>query len=458
MSIEASAPDARWRSARHGKRKNPSDVLQPARLLAFTVAIFFVTLLVAPVEPTVALDPTALFYWVLTTGMFWLGMRCNSGRHPVIDAAPARGISYTLAARRTIVMGAIGILLLAIDRYVVRGAPLEWDILGTRDAISDTSTGLVGTLAAFFGAFAPFGFVLTALAKTSAEAPSRKLQAAGGIVALLYVLLSVTVGSRSLLVVTVVVHVVSFLYFNRITNRRLPLYRILLGSTLLVATVLASAVLMLERLEQMGLDPLLSLQVSGYAESLQPSSAALAWIDSHPESSSLLAALFSLCLYVYHGLFEFSLLFNHFRDAHTLGAWEFWLPIKLVSVGSGIDMTINPADLAGVREGLFTTFVGPVYVDFGWFGPVFTFLLGWTLALPTLRMRQGYRLWLPAACTISALVIMYPVINLIDSASGAYPLVAAVLLTRFGHPSSHRHKRHHKSSPPALNEIETAAP
>jgi hypothetical protein len=422
--------------------------LRPARLLTIVVIGFFVSLVLMPVQPTAALVPAAVVYWLLVTLSLWLGMWCGglptrARAHPAVRM---RSIGLARAARRTVFLGSVGILLLGIDRFGLRGAPLAWNVMEVRDAVEATSTGLVGLLAAFFGAFAPFGFIVCALARANGERVSAAVRLVGAAVALLYVLLSVMQGSRSVMLVVVIVHACAFVYLSRLKGRRTPVKALALGAALLLAAALASAVILLERLEQMGLDPLLSIQVSGYAEALQPSAAVLQSIEAYPAGSGLFAALFSLCLYLYHGFFEFSLLFTQFAADHTWGAWVFWLPVKVVSVSTGLTLGVDPAQLAGVREGIFTSFVGPVYVDFGWFAPLAMLVLGWLLAQPAAQLAKGNSLWLLGASTVCAIVLMYPMLNLIDSSAGSYLLVASVIVTRL----NKSWRRHNSSESPAV--------
>ena len=88
--------------------------------------------------------------------------------------------------------------------------------------------------------------------------------------------------------------------------------------------------------------------------------------------------------------------------------------------------------IAGWREGIFTTFLGPLYLDFGALMPVASFLLFLALGLPAAALRPDRLALLPYCSVLCALCVLFPVVNLLDSAAGAYPLVASMMVPWLG--------------------------
>jgi hypothetical protein len=178
----------------------------------------------------------------------------------------------------------------------------------------------------------------------------------------------------------------------------------------------------------MGLSPIDSIQLSTYAYALQPSQGLVSVLESSPKLGSIGALLYSLILYVYHGFYEFCLLFDSYASPHLLGAQILWLPLKLADVLTGQTLEADPETLSGVRNGVYTTFVGPLFLDFGWFAPLFAFVLFLALAYPFRRMTEGDWRWLPASVQVAVIIIMAPMLSLLDSATGMFPLVAGFVL------------------------------
>lgn len=411
-------------TARHPMRVR---VLHPAWALAAVMLLYGAGLAIAPVEPVETLGFVPLSYWLLVGAAFWLGLRLGCGAGSGVPPLPLKREPPSPRQLSLLIgMAGLGMLLLLVDRYVIRGAPLKFDVFAVRDALEGTPPGAVGTLGGFFGAFAPFAWIACRIAEAQGSAPRPRLRRLALLLVLAYVGLSLAAGSRSVMLVVVILHAVCLIALGAWQGRRLPWRAIAGVAALLVAAVMGSVWIMLSRLEQMGLDPLLSIQASGYAESLQPSQAALQWIESHPEHSALLAAAFSICLYVYHGLYEFVVLFDAFADQHTNGALTLWLPLKLLQILGLPVAAVDTSSLQGVREGLFTTFVGPFYIDFGWAAPLVALFVGALLGYPARRVWRGDAAWLPVATVVVAIVVMYPIMNLLDSAAGAYLLVSGV--------------------------------
>lgn len=420
--------------------------VNPARLLLLTLLFFFVALILAPVTPTKPLNLAGVAFWLAAAVAAYLGLRLGSAKSVKRRSfLPVDANRLTIMTKRTVHLGAMGVCLLLIERYIIRGAPLELDFFAVREALENTSPGPLGMLAALLSAFAPFGVMMISLARARGVSISPSLFAIAAMTEVSYVLLSLAVGSRSLLLVVVILHMLSAAYVRSLQGRKLDGRIILAAAVMIISLALVSASMMLARLDQMGLDPLFSIQSSGYAETVQPSPEILAWLETNGDYTPVFAALFSLSQYLFHGFFEFNLLFVDFRDANTLGAMSLWLPAKVASILTGIDLTVPASSLAGWREGIFTTFMGPAFVDFSLFAPIFLFFLFWVLSFPMRFLAQGEVHWLPVASMVCCVVILFPVVSLLDSASGVYPLTATLVipllsLARRRKQSDHRHK------------------
>jgi hypothetical protein len=407
--------------------------ISPSRLLLISLLVFFAGLTVAPVVSTFAVSTGGIIYWGIFVLAAYSGLRLGMFRlGPVRRAHRIAPSSLLRAARRTVALGLVGVVLLIYVRFVLRSAPFELDFLAVRDALESSTPGAMGFVAALLAAFSPFGYITTALARAHGAPVSRRLWLASLAAPIVYVAVSLSQGSRSVLLVVVLLHVVSGLYLRRLAGRRVDRHAALAAVVVFVVVAFASAALMLERLDQMGVDPMVSIEASGYAVTLQPSPEALAWIASRGDSTALSAAAFSLCQYVFHGFFEFNLLFTRFADQHTLGALTFWLPAKVASMASGLELNVDTAGLIGWRDGIYTTFAGPAFVDFGLFAPLAMLLLFWLLGIPARRLCDGDTLLLPLVCIVGCIALLFPVVSLLDSSSGAYPLVAALGIKLLG--------------------------
>ncbi len=410
----------------------------PRRLLVGSLIVYFMALAVAPVVSSIQPNAVGIFYWFLVAGGAILGLSISRPTSPLLGAAS--GADLLRGARRTTYLGTIGVLLLFFERYGIRGAPLEWDFFAVRAALEDTATGFIGTTAGFLAAFAPLGVMMGLLAGAHGARVPWRLHLLAGLVLLAYVAASLATGGRSVLLVIVLIHVLAMIYLRRLSGRTVN--AVVVGGVLLAfcGLALASASMMLERLAQTGLDPMFSIESSGYAEWLQPAPSALATMQSNSEWTPLLGSFFSLAQYVFHGFFEFNVLYTDFTSRHTLGGFTLWLPIKIISLIIGTNMNVDPDLLVGWRSGIFTTFIGPIYVDFGWAAPPLIAALFWALSWPARRLALGDVRFFPAASVVGCVVILFPVVNLLLSASGTYPFVAALTIPLLAKPRREANK------------------
>ena len=421
-----------------------------SRYLGCTLVIYGLGYLLAPIEPNFDLDTSSLWLWLASAvasmaGLMaapWLWQQWAGPAGPA-GVSGSSGFELALASQRLNALAAFGLVCTLIDRYVLRGVPLDFDFFAARDALEATAPTPVGLVGALLGALACFSLGLTVARAVSRERLRPLDWAQSVLIFGVYVGISMGVGSRSTLLVSIICTMFSVIWLRKAHGQALHLryWLLALGTLLLVAVI--SAALMLERLGLMGLDPMLSLEYSGYAYTVRPDNAALRWLSEHSETAPLIVAGFSLLQYVYHGLFEFSLFVQEPFVQHTGGQVTFWLPLKFLNL-LRLDLgSVDFESVAGWREGIFTTFLGPLYLDFGWHLPVAAFMLFLALGLPAASLSTRRLAALPYCSVLCALCVLFPVVNLLDSAAGAYPLVASMLVPWLG-----RKRRPARPSPP----------
>lgn len=404
------------------------------RYLGWTLVAYGLGFLVAPIESNFELAPASLWLWLGSALMSLLGLYTASKLSPLPAPAGAGSPAFSLvtASQRLNLLAGIGLLGTLLDRYVLRSVPLDFDFFAARDALEATAPTPVGLVGALLGALACFALGLTAARAVNGELVKPLDWAKSVLIFGVYVGISVGVGSRSTLLVSIICTMFMVIWLRKAHGRPLLLRYWLLALSILLAVAAISAALMLERLDLMDLDPMLSLEYSGYAYTVRPDSGALRWLAEHSDTAPLIVAGFSLLQYVYHGLFEFSLFVQEPFVQHTGGSVTFWLPLKFLNL---LQLNLESVDfesVAGWREGIYTTFLGPLYLDFGWLLPLAAFLLFLALGLPAASLSTKRLAALPYCSVLCALCVLYPAFNLLDSAAGAYPLVASMLVPWLG--------------------------
>jgi hypothetical protein len=403
------------------------------RYLGWTLVLYGLGYLLAPIEPNFDISSNSLWLWLASAAASMAGLMVAPWLWRQW-APPASPSDFVLkqASQRVNLLAAVGLVCTLIDRYLLRGVPLDFDFFAARDALEATTPTPIGVIGALLGALACFALGLTVARGVNREHLSPLDWGQSLLIFGVYIGISMGVGSRSVLLVSIICTMFTVIWLRKAHGQPLHLrYWLLALGTLLVVAVI-SAALMLERLDLMGLDPMLSIEYSGYAYTVRPDSGAMRWLMEHSDSAPLLVAGFSLLQYVYHGLFEFSLFVQEPFVQHTGGSVTFWLPLKFLNL---LQLNLGTVDfdaVAGWREGIFTTFLGPLYLDFGWQLPVAAFVLFVALGLPAASLSANRLAALPYCSVLCALCVLFPVVNLLDSAAGAYPLAASVLVPWLG--------------------------
>lgn len=403
------------------------------RYLGWTLLLYGLGYLVVPIEPNINVATGSFWLWLCSATLSMAGLYAAPWLRRQWAAPPAHSeFLLRRASRRLNLLATAGLVFTLLDRYALRGVPLNFDFFAARDVLEAIPPTPIGLLGAMLGALSCFALGLTAARAISGERPAPTDWLHSALIFSVYIGISMGVGSRSTLLVSIISTMFSVIWMLKANGRRLHLHywAAAVGVVLLVAGI--SAVLMLERLDLMGLDPMVSIEYSGYAFTTRPTSGALLWLTEHSDSAPLLVAAFSLLQYVYHGFFEFALFAQEPFAEHTWGSVTMWLPVKVLNI---LQLNISTPDLEntiGWRDGVFTTFLGPLFLDFGELLPAASFLLFLALGLPAANLQRDRLQALPYCSMLCALCVLFPVANLLDSAAGAYPLVASMIVPWLG--------------------------
>lgn len=270
-------------------------------------------------------------------------------------------------------LGFFGLALRLFERIYLRaGGSISLDFMANRAAFESGGNGLLalvaGVLVTFLLLLPFFCFLLQKL-----QYKYRWHKALFLASSLMYPVSDILLqGSRSTLVIYVGVALVSWLTLNRPRIRLsfiLPLFIAILGLIWLAGKVFVL------RTTQMGMDPVASMYLSGYAY-FAPASP---WILQHLEQNELTGGLMLVyayvhfCQYLLHGIYELFYILSEVSGPTTYGLHSAYIPIKILfSLFNGPDIELLLAEGA-LRPGVYTTIFGPLVYDFGpWalFSPV----------------------------------------------------------------------------------------
>lgn len=401
-------------------------IYRPENVLFLGMGCYLLIFILSPLVVSVPLEFGSFAFVALTSFALILGSwsadRFRVGKEP--RKTPARWLRRmeNRLFWGTFWLGLTGNLLRLVDRYVLRGVSGEVG-LEAREMLIETAGG---PLALIGGVLYPFGYlpIFVLLGARVLPRTSWKVGLAA-FVFLIPTLDALVLFSRSFMLVSL-----TMIYFGL----SLTLFRggalprqILFPALAVVAVVMTASVLIFAwRLEQMSFDILDSMFMSGYAFTVKPSVAAERFIAEGSALGGVLAAVLPIAQYYVHGLLEFQILWSvNDTQVYTGGALLFGPYVKLLSL-LGLASEPNLFELFP-RAGIFTSFWGPLWVDFGWFSPLVMFFFGFSARMLARAARTKDLGAVPIYTYFCVILFFMPVVNFAITAQGIYVINAFIL-------------------------------
>ncbi|MCK0108291.1 hypothetical protein MWU58_03230 [Flavobacteriaceae bacterium S0825] len=141
-------------------------------------------------------------------------------------------------------------------------------------------------------------------------------------------------------------------------------------------------------------------------------------------------SLLNASQYYTHGVFEFGYLYNNYEGKHHYGGFTFNVIAKFSNIILGTNIDLAKIQDSPVRTGVYTTFFGPIYLDFGWFAPIFMLFFGMLQGLIFNKTLLGDYKYVPLLFYMLIIDFFMPVINFITSSQGVYIIVSMIVFAK----------------------------
>lgn len=397
----------------------------PERVAFAGLLVYLAFWVLAPVEMNFPLSWGASAYIVLCYLAFFLGTYVLRRTRRFQESDQPRHFSRQ-AFRLFAALGMLGMALRLYDRYVSRQAWGSSSVLEMRQTLADVGAG---PLAAIGGALFPFCYVpliiwwVNQRVDGGGLSPRTKWIAAA--IFVMPALDALTFLSRSQMLVAfsmMYFAAACVLYEGRPMHRQMRAGIVLGGLTL----ALVSMGVFLSRLGEMEVALQDSILNSAYGYALSPNDWARVGMMGEGIAGAAVSSLLPIFQYYLHGFFEFGLLWDRPGDQiFTYGAQIFAPYIKLLSVAGILDAPAPSLD-AYHRVGVFTTFFGPLWIEFGWLGLPFMFVFGIACKYVSRKAMQRRAAFLPLHAYLCVVLLFLPVVNFLVSAQGMYVVNAFV--------------------------------
>ncbi|WP_448679747.1 hypothetical protein [Pseudomonas nicosulfuronedens] len=408
--------------------------INPIKPLLYGSAIFIILWTIAPINfiyqgGIKSITILTLCFTFLLLGIA-LGARSFKSSKIKLQVNPFK---FKKLTKYTFTLGVIGISLRVFERIVLRaGGNISSDFAENRELISSGGSGPLALVSATLSStlmFLPFLLLLS-----NKIGIHRRVHSIYFLASLTYPLFDVLYqGSRSTLVMYLSVLLISTATTQSINLKKTKTIAVILTIALptLISLFGLSTYIFIERSTQFGVDPISSMQISGYARFAPASDAMLALLRESGISgfSTAIYSAVNFCQYFLHGLYEFFYLAENTNSATTYGMIEFYIPVKVAASLLG-NIKIEETIVSGIlRPGVYTTFFGPIIYDFG---PVFSvpacFVMGLFFGHAYRRINQGASKWLPFLLIVNSFISFSLVVNLFTSGAGQYLTISSIIM------------------------------
>ncbi|GEM_PF-6863801 len=384
------------------------------KVLPISMLFYLMAWMIAPLEIVYYPSIMAFLLLALMFLSMFLGILCyqlslgkNYRRYHVREEIVLQSAKKLLKV--VLFLAVLGLTLRMLDKLLIRDMLSYDSAVARRDADSEASAlGIISV---------PLYSLLLTLPAFISYFNFTKIRKLALII--LFSIPSIEVmfmGSRGLVVTTLFMF---FIYYGAVSKMRLR--HVIFAAIFVLIVLYVSSAIFVDRITSYGFSPLYSAFNSAYAYTLVPNTWAAHIIDEGGFISLCVFAIVNFFQYFLHGFLEFSYLIDHFQYvSYQDGAYTFRVFGKLFGASTGAE-NITP------RSGVYTTFLGPLWVDFGVLSLFFCFLWGWIMALSYNKVKRGLIQYLPLYAYMGAVAFFSPVVNLIQNALGVYVLLACII-------------------------------
>jgi hypothetical protein len=292
----------------------------PISMLLGMCAAWAIIFWIAPVEIYIAAQ--AYPYVVLAGCFIGLGIGLvlfEPKTHPdlVVDTHARHAFLRTLY-RITFILGLLGIALRVFDWAVLRGLTIDAGFIENRERIESAGANAFSMASTLFIPFTLVPYMAHAVAKRNGDAIGRSWTSVG--LALLWPLLTIVIGSRSSMFMSI-----GMLAITRLTVfRRTPMTLVLSIALGFVGLIYVGGLIFIERLTEIGLNVEGVIRFSAFTHLVPVTSeyyAAAARLSDWGRDTLFIATTFSQ--YVLHGIPEFTYLVEHYTKGDQWGEYGF---------------------------------------------------------------------------------------------------------------------------------------
>ncbi|HAS58980.1 MAG TPA: hypothetical protein DEQ87_12205 [Algoriphagus sp.] len=396
--------------------------LHPSKVMAFAFIIWAILFLFSPLVVNIELNGTAYVFLFCCILSFILGValvKDKIGFRTSKSANNLRRLFFLI-----LYLAILGLALKLTDRFIIRGISSSSNYFENREIMEAAGGNYIAILSSFL---TPLGIIPIFLLWKHKISTNWIVKIIAFILFFAQIFDAVLLGSRSIIFVLFILLGLYLFYFQKI--------KITLLKGLGIVMVILSFMLMMnfifvERTKifagENTYDLVLNQSNINYTVT-SSNSFKNTFSNLNPTTQSLVFTYLTTTQYFTHGMIEFSYLYDNYKNDYALGSYTFAIYSRFLHKVTGRNFDSKNLEQLSPRPGVFNTFFGPIFIDFGWFSLLFMLLFGMIVKVIYNKAKSGYD-WAIILYFYFFIVIAFsPVFNFINGAGGIFILTSIVL-------------------------------
>lgn len=411
--------------------------ISPRKIMTFSISTWIILSFLAPMDYTVNPSRRGIIFLLSYIVSFYFGSyffdlfrkKSESSRKFLINEFEVDKIQKIFRVLLVVSLVGIGLRfvdLFAIKDYLSYDSAVNYRLEYNQDI---NNYGIVSILSSFLF---PTGVGLAIFAIYFSEKLSRAQIAFAFLMYVLVIIYSVLLGGRTLITLTTVMLIISWII--KLTTRKknkntflIHYKKIILICVGCIIFFIYSMKILMNRLNAMG------FTISSHLNYMEKTRNFVIDSDLYELAVSsnfwgpMIYTFISIVHYFLHGFYEFFILTNSFNsELHTYGAMEFYPIWKFLNVIGYDVVDIYYLNSIIETKGVYTTFFGPVFVDFGPWGFIYTFFIGLLSQLFWLKVRRNC-FCMMIYPFLASVLLHSSFLNMIRLGMGLYVLISLIL-------------------------------
>ena len=402
------------------KKNNPLKITLVG--MFFWLVVFFLI----PLRIKLQIGFMPFIYLIINYIFFFLGLKIIS------KTKSKKELTYTVNKKIlwkilyiVVFIASIGLFLKIIDKFYIRGASFNKSISYNRILLEKSGSSAISIISAITNAFCFLPLFIYYMIQPKKNWLFFLCMFLFFFAGFEFIML----GSRSGLFVIIILFITYLFYFKKVKITPIKFF-IILG----IFSVLGifSTQLFIERTKDFAKTDKVAiehiLKRSNYNFTITPKEETKVKIIKSRNKTLQAARLTAtnFAQYYLHGVFEFGYLYNNYNKNHYYGTYTLNILVKFVNIIFRTDFDLKEIQNAPPRTGVYTTFFGPIFIDFGWFSLIFMFFFGAFQKLLFNKTIEGRFQFIPLLFYMLIINFFMPVFNFINGAQGIYTICSFV--------------------------------